>query len=420
MKKVEVEMTEDIESEGKNDDKEIIDKGDNVGVQRLKQNSISRSKQGWDVDTRDDEDDFMFSEEGEREMQNSNAENKTKSMTRGSVFRAAKNIPGVTDNDFEETLDLHVEDKSSKSDFSGGARSSWGTEPTHSSKSAIKDDDDEHSEDNSVESMVESIADTDDEEERDNKGGKSNNQETEEEEKNTGGYLFTSRNKADLPQTKDVSNSNFSYDNDGNSEEFDADADYSKDEGTYLSSQSGQLSEVEKKIADMERENSDLVKLRLGDGDIKNPKNAQIDNSAMSNGAEDYSDGEFEQSEDVVSVASESIASDDIEAMELSVGEAGSDSDGSFSGLNSESSNKMNKNDIGTKSIWGKSSFGNSDKKNNLEDSDASMSISDSADVSLSMNETEGSKAFDADGYDLTTKAIPPSEKRARDRTSGW
>jgi hypothetical protein len=417
MKKVEVEMTEDIESEGKNDDKDVIDKGDNVGVQRLKQNSISRSKQGWDVDTRDDEDDFMFSEEGEREMQNSNAENKTKSKTRGSAFRAAKNIAGVTDNDFEETFDLHVEDKSSKSDFSGGARSSWGAEPTNSSKSAIGYDDDEHSEDNSVESMVESIADTDDEEERDNKGGKGNNQEAEEEEKNTGGSLFTSRNKSNLPQTKDISNSNFSYDNDGNSEEFDADADYSKDEGTYLSSQSGQLSEVEKKIADMERENSDLVKLRLGDGDIKNPKNAQIDNSALSNGAEEYSDGEFEQSEEVVSVASESIASDDIEAMELSVGGAGSDSDGSFSGLNSESSNKMNKNE---KSIWGKSSFGNSDKKKNLEDSDASMSISDSADVSLSMNETEGSKAFDADGYDLTTKAIPPSEKRARDRTSGW
>jgi hypothetical protein len=409
-----VQMMEDTESEIKDNDNDFIDEDDNVCVQRLKQNSISRSKQGWDVDVRDDEDDFMFSEEGEREIQHTSAEKKTKSTTRESLFRVTKNVQGVADNDFEETLDLH-EDELSKSDFPGGARSSWGAELANSNKSAMGDNDDEQSEENSVESMVESMAETDDEEDRENNGGKSNNQEEDEEKKKTGytgGSLFTSRNKSDLPQTKDISNSNFSYDNDGNSEEFDADADYSKDEGTYLSSQSGQLSEVEKKIADMERENSDLVKLRLGEGE---KKNAQNDNS-ISNGAEDYSDGEFEQSEDVASEASESIASDDIEAMELSVGGAGSDSDGSFSGLNSESSNKVNKNDIGTKSIWGKSSFGNNDKKNNLEDSDASISVSDSADVSLSINETEGSKAFDADGYDLTTKANPPSGKRS----SGW
>jgi hypothetical protein len=90
-----------------------------------------------------------------------------------------------------------------------------------------------------------------------------------------------------------VKDSKLSYDED-NSEEFDADADFSKDEGTYVSSHSSKLSEVERKLAQMEKDDKDLVALRLkNEGkDMKKPSGDSI----VSDGGEieDYSEGDFE------------------------------------------------------------------------------------------------------------------------------
>lgn len=223
-------------------------------------------------------------------------------------------------------------------------------------------------------------------------------------------------------------------DDEDESAEFDADADYSKDEGTYMSSHSDKLSEVERKLAEMERENNDFVELRLKDESKGKVVNKNMDISAVSNGDGDYSEEDFESgSDNEIEIGDESVASEDIDAMELSVGGAGSDSDGSFNGLNSEISKKKStpvpNKDVGN---WGSKAALTKNvitQKSTIlkEDSDGSEfshSGSDSADMEFSTNDIEmsSSRGIESDaGYDFTAKPIAVVTTRGpRDRTSGW
>ena len=223
-------------------------------------------------------------------------------------------------------------------------------------------------------------------------------------------------------------------DNDDESAEFDADADYSKDEGTYMSSHSDKLSEVERKLAEMEKENNDFVELRLEDESKGKVGNKNMDISAMSNGDGDYSEEDFESgSENEIEVGDESVASEDIDAMDLSVGGAGSDSDGSFSGLNGDISKKKsvaapNKDaeNWGSKAALSKNIIAQKSTmlKEDSDGSEFSNSGSDSADMEFSTNDIEmsSSRGIESDaGYDFTAKPIAVVTTRGpRDRTSGW
>ena len=223
-------------------------------------------------------------------------------------------------------------------------------------------------------------------------------------------------------------------DNDDESAEFDADADYSKDEGTYMCSHSDKLSEVERKLAEMEKENNDFVELRLKDESKGKVGNKNMDISAMSNGDGDYSEEDFESgSENEIEVGDESVASEDIDAMDLSVGGAGSDSDGSFSGLNGDISKKKsvaapNKDaeNWGSKAALSKNIIAQKSTmlKEDSDGSEFSNSGSDSADMEFSTNDIEmsSSRGIESDaGYDFTAKPIAVVTTRGpRDRTSGW
>lgn len=231
--------------------------------------------------------------------------------------------------------------------------------------------------------------------------------------------------------------------------DFDADEEYSKDKGAYISSQSSKLSEVEKKLAAMEKDNADLVSLRL-ESDLRGSKGDTIDNEASFEADGDYSEGDFESGsetkdqeesvggDDDEAEESKSVASEDIEAMELSVGGAGSDSDTSFSGLNSDSLTKKGGEKGGSSSsasargglsgaskslAGGATSYRPSvPKKKSSDEHDLSQSSAD-LEFSVSEFETSGSKGIDGDaGYDFTAAAIPPvnAGRGPRNRSGGW
>jgi hypothetical protein len=239
-------------------------------------------------------------------------------------------------------------------------------------------------------------------------------------------------------------------DEDDISADFDEDIDFSKEEGAYIASQSSKLSEVEKKLAAMEKDNADLVSLRL-ESDLRGSKNGPIDKNEVSFEAEgDYSEEDFESGSETKdqdeseggdedeAEESKSVASEDIEAMELSVGGAGSDSDTSFSGLNSDSLLKKAVEKGGSSSsakaslssaIVSKTPAGSTSsyklsvpKKKSSDEHDLSQS---SADLEFSVSEFEmsGSKGIDGDaGYDFTAAAIPPvnAGRGPRSRPGGW
>lgn len=226
-------------------------------------------------------------------------------------------------------------------------------------------------------------------------------------------------------------------DDDNESAEFDADADYSKDEDTYMSSHSSKLSEVERKLAEMERADSGLKALRLEDESTGKKENKNMNISAMTNGGDgDYSEEDFESgSEHDNEVGDDSVASEDIEAMELSVGGAGSESDGSFSGLNHEFSNdkfatvpdKKNSGPIIDKNKKNVLVQKSKILKNESDDSDFSHSgtNSDSGEMEFSTNDIEmsSSRGIESDGgYDFTAKPISvQTGKGSKDRnSSGW
>ena len=236
-------------------------------------------------------------------------------------------------------------------------------------------------------------------------------------------------------------------DEDDISADFDDDIDFSKEEGAYITSQSSKLSEVEKKLAAMEKDNADLVSLRL-ESDLRGSKNDPIDNEVSFEADGDYSEEDFESGSENKDLdeseggdedeaeESKSVASEDIEAMELSVGGAGSDSDTSFSGLNSDSLMKKgvekgvssssargglssaSKNQVSSTSSY----LPSMPKKKSSEEHDLSQSSAD-LEFSVSEFETSGSKGIDGDaGYDFTAAAIPPinAARGSRSRPGGW
>jgi hypothetical protein len=241
-------------------------------------------------------------------------------------------------------------------------------------------------------------------------------------------------------------------DEDDISADFDEDTDFSKEEGAYITSQSSKLSEVEKKLAAMEKDNADLVSLRL-ESDLRGSKNDPIDKNEVSFDAEgDYSEEDFEsgsetkdqdeseQGDEDDAEESKSVASEDIEAMELSVGGAGSDSDTSFSGLNSDSllkkgvekggSSSSAKGSLSSATVSASKTPASSTssykpsvpKKKSSDEQDLSQSSAD-LEFSVSEFETSGSKGIDGDaGYDFTAAAIPPinAGRGPRSRSGGW
>ena len=237
---------------------------------------------------------------------------------------------------------------------------------------------------------------------------------------------------------------------DDGSVEFDADDDFAlEDEGDRMKSESMKLSEVERKLAAMEKENEGFASLRIQEDDAFKAKAEEKENakevaetSAVSQDEGEYSEGDFESSSDngdhskggidVSQSHSHSVASEDIEEMELSVGGAGSDSDVSFSGFNGDSKLKKNAEgkavpgsgfDPTAKSHGGAgsgTSVSTALKKSKPEDHDSS------ADLEFSVTEFEmsGSKGIDEDDsdYDFTAAAVPPvkSGRGPRDRQSDW
>lgn len=224
-------------------------------------------------------------------------------------------------------------------------------------------------------------------------------------------------------------------DEDDISADFDEDMDFTKEEGAYITTQSSKLSEVERKLAAMEKDNADLVSLRL-ESDLRGSKSDPIDKEVSFDAEGDYSEedfesgsenkdeGESEVGDEDEAEESKSVASEDIEAMELSVGGAGSDSDTSFSGLNSDSLMKKGVEKGGSSSsssargsvssasknqTSGTSSYRPSvPKKKSSDEHDLSQSSAD-LEFSVSEFETSGSKGIDGDaGYDFTAAAIPP------------
>lgn len=281
-----------------------------------------------------------------------------------------------------------------------------------------------------------------------------------------------------------TSNSRSDDDDDDVSGEFEMDTNYSKDENTFMSSNSSKLSEVEKKLAEMERDNVDLMHLRIQDEKLgKLEKLEKNNDSGVSNGGDgDYSEGDFEsgsegdndgeksenedeneddneKSEDDNDDKSEksdeksdksddkgdksedeyldlgddeSVASENIDNMELSVGGAGSDSDGSFSGLNSLSSNKKvtAKKESGlwnnNPTIINKNTANTISykpvitRKRSADESDVSQSVSDSVEFSVNDVDMSSSRGVDTDSGYDFTANVVPVQSGTGTGSSSW
>lgn len=281
--------------------------------------------------------------------------------------------------------------------------------------------------------------------------------------KKNSGSLFMSRNQSGsllphgMPKSKetaaelisaDVSNDNSDGEEEG-SVEFDADDDIAlEDEGHRMRSESTKLSEVERKLAAMEKENEGFVSLRMQEDDSQKAQEeakAKAETSSVSQDEGEYSEGDFESSSDddnddhnkggidVSQSHSQSVASEDIEEMELSVGGAGSDSDESLSGLNGDSKLKKS---VEGKAVPGSGSGSEPTTKKGGAGYGSPVSSAlkkskpgdheSSGELEFSVTEFEMSvgKGIDDDdsAYDFTAAAIPPvkSGRGPRDRQSEW
>ena len=224
----------------------------------------------------------------------------------------------------------------------------------------------------------------------------------------------------------------------------DGDLDFNGVTDTVTASPNSKLTEVERKLAQMEKDDVGLKSLRLQDDNAS--KAAAKDTDVGANNSEvegDYSEGDFEsdsENNSVVEVNEVSVASEDIEVMELSVGGAGSDSDSSFNAFNTDSSKRVQEKDQDKgkgSSLWNSSpphkdatsttreaikpKSNGTQKSKNQDENEVSQS---SAELEISVTELEltGSKGIDGNsGYDFTAAAVPPSKSNwgPRDRTSG-
>ena len=226
----------------------------------------------------------------------------------------------------------------------------------------------------------------------------------------------------------------------------DGDLDFTVATDAVTASPNSKLTEVERKLAQLEKDDAGLKSLRLQEDKASRSAAKDTNASTINTEAEgDYSEGDFESDSENNSVlevdANEttSVASEDIEAMELSVGGAGSDSDSSFNAFNTDSSKRIQGNDQGKgTSQWSTSSpstrdaksttrdaiiqkFNGAQKSKNQDENDILMSSTE-LEISVTEFETSGSRGIGIDGnsgYDFTAAAIPPSKSSwgPRDRS---
>jgi hypothetical protein len=223
----------------------------------------------------------------------------------------------------------------------------------------------------------------------------------------------------------------------------DGDLDFTGATDTVTASPNSKLTEVERKLAQMEKDDVGLKSLRLQDDKASKAAAKDTDVGANSEVEGDYSEGDFEsdsENNSVVEANEVSMASEDIEVMELSVGGAGSDSDSSFNAFNTDSSKLLQEKDKDKgkgSSLWSNSSPPNKDTSTNREpiepksngtqktkNQDENEVSQSSTELEISVTELEltGSKGIDGNsGYDFTAAAVPPSKSNwgLRDRTSG-
>lgn len=222
----------------------------------------------------------------------------------------------------------------------------------------------------------------------------------------------------------------------------DGDLDFTGATDSFTASPNSKLTEVERKLAQMEKDDAGLKSLRLQEDKASRTAARDTNVNTMNTEAEgDYSEGDFEsdsENNSVVEVdANEitSVASEDVEAMELSVGGAGSDSDSSFNAFNTDSSKRIQGKGPGQWSSSSPSSrdakstprdaaiqnFNGAQKSKKQDENDVSMSSAE-LEISVTEFETSGTKGIDGNsGYDYTAAAIPPSKSNwgPRDRSSG-
>jgi hypothetical protein len=224
----------------------------------------------------------------------------------------------------------------------------------------------------------------------------------------------------------------------------DGDLDFTGATDNVTASPNSKLTEVERKLAQMEKDDVGLKSLRLQDDQASKAAAKDADVGANSEVEGDYSEGDFEsdsENNSAVEANEVSMASEDIEVMELSVGGAGSDSDSSFNAFNTDSSKRLQEKDKDQgkgSSLWSNSSPPNKDttsttrepikpksngtqKSKNQDENDVSQSSTE-LEISVTELELTGSKGIDGNSsYDFTAAAVPPSKSNwgPRDRTSG-